>query len=134
MVSYRRKDKMFGTLLVILVVVYLTKKWMLDQKYKDLDGPNPWLSFPLIGHGYLLGTDQASTLMDMKKKYGDMFRLDIGAVPTVVLTTYEQAKEALFKEAFSGRVAKDIPTLRAGFPCGHEGITHTSTTKQLWDK
>ncbi len=112
---------MFGTLLVILVVVYLTRKCIVNQKYKEFSGPNPYLSLPLVGHGYLLGSDTAAKFMELRKEYGDIFRFDLGDVPTLVLTTYDLMKEAFQKDVFSGRTFNEVPTFNAVYPRGHDG-------------
>ncbi len=113
---------MLGTLFVLLVVAFVARKWLQAQKYKDFNGPSPFLSFPFVGHGYLLGSDPASKLHEMKRNYGDVFRLDVGDLPSVVFTTYEQIKEAFSKEVFSGRQFNEIPTLNAVFPVDYEGM------------
>jgi hypothetical protein len=52
-------------------------------------------SVPLIGHMYLLKQTPVEVLMDHHTKYGDVFRLDAGPLPTVYLCNYEDIKQAM---------------------------------------
>ncbi len=104
---------MIFQLILVLFVFFVSKKWLRDRRYSHFPGPSPFLSFPLIGHGYLLGDEPATKLLEMQKKYGDIFRFDIGSTPTIMLCKYEQLKEAFVKESFSGRYWNTIPTLEA---------------------
>ena len=108
-------------LLALVVTAYLAKRYLSNLKYGDFDGPSPWLSFPLIGHGYLLGDRPPQKLREFQKKYGDIFRLDIGDAPTIMICKYGLVKEAFAKEAFSGRFWNEIPTLNAVAPVGQDG-------------
>ncbi len=113
---------MLGFFVLTVVVVILLRKYLRDLKYRDFDGPSPFLSLPLIGHGYLLGSDVASKLTEYQKKYGDIFRFDIGAYPTVILCTQELVAEAFRKEAFSGRFFNQLPSLNGVLKRNHRGM------------
>ena len=44
------------------------------------------------------GHKPLDTLYDFQKKYGDIFRLDVGGLPTVFISDPEELKEAFKKE------------------------------------
>ncbi len=112
---------MLVKLFLCLLLLHILKKWLDNRKYKDLKGPSPLLSLPMVGHGYLLGTNPAVKLAELHRRHGDIFRFDIGDFPTVVLNSYDLIKEAFYKEEFSGRHWNEIPSFRAIFPLGQKG-------------
>ena len=101
--------------------------------YNTIPGPSPWLSFPVIGelcpvlfppmigrmtfsafshksipvlfagHSWLFGSDPIKKVFDLKREYGDVIRFDIGFLPSVILTKYEDVSELFKMEAFAGR-------------------------------
>ncbi len=101
---------MITEVLLFLFTLLLTKKWLRDLSYSKFQGPSPWLSFPLVGHGYMVALNPGQTLISMHKRYGDLFRLDLGNIPTIWLCTTEALKEAYAKEEFSGRFFNEMPT------------------------
>ncbi len=114
---------MIFQLLILVLLTYCLKKWLNDRKYSDFDGPSPFLSLPFVGHGYLLGNEQNKKMMEFQKKYGDVFRFDIGSYPTVVLCSYKLTRDAFTKEVFSGRFWNVVPTFRDVWPKGKDGMT-----------
>ncbi len=101
-------------LLILFIILYIIQKHLRDSRYNHIPGPSPWLSLPLIGHGYLLGNNPTEALGEMQKKYGDLFRLDIGGdCPTIWLCRYDQMREAFYKESFNGRYWHKISAINA---------------------
>ncbi len=90
-------------LLCILVGLHLFKQYLTSIKYKDFPGPSPLLSVPLIGHGHLFGPDVPQGLLDLQAKYGDIFRFDLGGVPSVHLCTHELVTKAYKMDVFNGK-------------------------------
>ena len=97
-------------LVIVVVILYMIDHVKRNAKYEDLKGPSHWLSLPLVGHAYLLGTDVDGTLKKYQKKFGDIFRFDVGNIPTVFLCDFATVQEAYKLEAFTGRSADDSPT------------------------
>lgn len=114
----------FFIFLLALLAYFLLTRLASKRKYSDFPGPSPFLSLPIIGHGYLLGSDPLAKLIEFRRRYGDVFRLDIGNQPTIFLGTNNLMAEAFRKEAFSGRKFNEIDTLNAVLPVGHLGL-HT---------
>ena len=42
----------------------------------------------------MLGTDPVRKLLEMREKYGNVFRFDIGFMPSVIFMGYEEVAEA----------------------------------------
>ncbi len=121
---------MFFELLLFMLVVFIVKKYKDNLKYNHIPGPSPWLSLPLMGHGYLLGFNPPRTLLEMKEKYGDIFRLDIGNSPTIWLCTYDLTKEAFRRNTFNGRYWKHLPGVTVAADKDINGILFTIYLKQ----
>lgn len=71
--------------------------------------PGPW-GFPLFGHLPLLGSTPQQTLTSWSKKYGDLYKLQFGVWPLVVVNGYKSVREALFKQ---GEIFADRPRFQA---------------------
>ena len=67
------------------------------------------LSLPFIGHLYRLGKTPVEALHEHRKKYGDVFRLDSGPLPSVFLCNYEHMTKVLKQDATAGRPHHLIP-------------------------
>ncbi len=89
----------------LLLATVVAMSFMKDrQKYKDFVGPSPLLSLPIFGHMLLLNmSDPMTALSNMRRKYGDIFRCDIGGTPTVFLCSYDLVDEAYKKDVFNDR-------------------------------
>ena len=86
-------ELMLFILACLLLRVWLVKKFHKENK-NDPPGPSMWLKMPFVGHTYLFGNNPIQDLMDMKEKYGPIFRFDMGSDPTVFLCDYELMLEA----------------------------------------
>ena len=69
-----------------------------SHRWDHFPGPKGWQSLPFIGHAYLLGNDPIKGLMELKKKYGNVFRLDLGETPNVVIAGLKEANESYKSE------------------------------------
>ena len=74
-----------------------------------LNHSSPSNSFPLIGHAYIHALAPIEKLLECKEKYGDIFRLDYGHIPTVWLCNYEQITSALKQDALQHRPHHYVP-------------------------
>ncbi len=78
-------------LLFLILLCYHAKRVLTLRKFSHLPGNSSLTSLPVVGHGYLLTGHQemVDTLFAQQKKYGDIFRLDCGPTPTVMVGDYE---------------------------------------------
>jgi hypothetical protein len=79
--------KFFGLAVSFTTLAWLSFKWLQARRYVDLPGPPWYLSLPFIGHAYLLGKNPCKKTIELSRKYGPIFRLDLGKMPTVFLTS-----------------------------------------------
>ncbi|XP_014846491.1 PREDICTED: cytochrome P450 1A1 [Poecilia mexicana] len=91
--------------LVTVCLVYLTLKQFrreIPEGLRQLPGPS---GFPIIGNLIELGSKPYLSLTEMSKRFGDVFQIQIGMRPVVVLSGYETVKQALTKQGddFAGR-------------------------------
>ena len=98
-------------LVVTAIFLYVIDHLKRNVRYKDIKGPSHWLSLPLVGHAYLLGKDVDGTLKKYQKKFGNIFRFDVGNIPTVILCDFATIQEAFKMDAFNGRTEDDNPTM-----------------------
>lgn len=88
-----------------LCLVYLTLKQFrteIPEGLRQLPGPR---SLPVIGNLLDLGSRPYLNLTEMSKRYGDVFQIQIGMRPVVVLSGNETVRQALIKQGddFAGR-------------------------------
>ncbi|KAM9316375.1 cytochrome P450 2G1-like [Gastrophryne carolinensis] len=87
--------------LTFLYILNLIRTWKNGEKY--LPGPR---ALPLIGNIHIVNlTKPQFTFMELAKKYGPVFRVQMGPKKVVVLAGYEAVKDALvnYAEEFEGR-------------------------------
>ena len=98
--TFQQVSAMF--LLIIGLFTCIATYWLLQvlqrqQKYGHIPGPSSFLSLPIVGHGYLLGSKPLEGMEQLRQKYGDVFVLDFGNIPTVFVCGHE-----LISKSFSG--------------------------------
>lgn len=83
-----------------LIIKNAQKK--IPEGLRQLPGPKP---LPIIGNLLELGKRPYLSLTAMSKRYGDVFQIQIGMRPVVVLSGNETVRQALIKQGddFSGR-------------------------------
>lgn len=91
--------------LATLCLVYLIIRWSkieIPEGLRQLPGPR---ALPIIGNVLEVGKKPYLTLTAMSKRYGDVFQIQIGMRPVVVLSGLETVRQALIKqgEDFSSR-------------------------------
>lgn len=91
--------------LTTVCLVFLTLKHYhkeIPQGLRQLPGPK---AFPVIGNLLELGKTPYLSLTEMGKRYGEVFQIQLGSRPVVVLSGLETVRQALIKQGddFSGR-------------------------------
>lgn len=86
-------------------LVYLMLKLLrteIPEGLKQLPGPKP---LPIIGNVLEVGRNPYLSLTAMSERYGDVFQIQIGMRPVVVLSGSETVRQALIKQGdeFAGR-------------------------------
>lgn len=86
--------------LVFLILEHFRNK--IPEGLQRLPGPKP---LPVIGNVLELGSRPYLSLTEMSKRYGDVFQIQIGMRPVVVLSGNETVRQALIKQGdeFAGR-------------------------------
>ena len=96
---------------LLSLFLLLLKRLLYLRRWNHFPGLSSWTSWPMIGHGNHLGEDPLSRLSQMREKFGDIFRCDIGSMPTVILCDFDDIKDFFKLESFSGRPNPLIPSL-----------------------
>ncbi len=116
----------FVFMLVLATLVY--KKWRDLSQWDHFPGLTKFSSLPLIGHSYKLGGHPIKVLEEMRKKYGNIFRLDVGAKPTIFLCDYNDISEAYRQDLFNGRGYHDLTGMEYLKPLDPDGQRSGITT------
>ncbi|KAM9305504.1 uncharacterized protein PAF06_014065 [Gastrophryne carolinensis] len=101
-----RTDLLLYFTTFIAVVIY----WINGSKKSTLKMPPGPKTLPFIGNLNLLDLKRPhQSLMELSKKYGEVFTLDLGGTKTVVIAGYEAVKDALVNQADDFGERADVP-------------------------
>ena len=67
-------------------------KWDHFPRYKS------WQALPILGHAYTLGAKPMHSLFRMQKKFGNIFRMDFGPIPTIVIADFKEGDDVFRTE------------------------------------
>lgn len=82
-----------------------------SRRYSPPLPPSPRFSLPWIGHLYLFKPDMRKCFREFKKKYGDIFSMQFGNRPMVVLSSYRVIKEAFRTNGDRFPLRPELPLL-----------------------
>ncbi|XP_013379323.1 cytochrome P450 1A5 [Lingula anatina] len=116
--SEATKDHLSTLLLMFLILLIgLVSKILNDKHVKETVDPKTAgracptppgpIAWPVLGNLLQLGTKPHVTLTNWRSMYGDVYQMQMGSRPTVVLNGLETCRQALVKQAedFAGRPA-----------------------------
>ncbi len=99
---------------VLLTSHFFLRWWKKISRWDHFPGYSKLGSFPVIGHGHLLqGKDFRTFMRENKETFGDIYRMDLGEIPTVFLCNYDDVCEAYRTDVFGGRTFPQQPGLVA---------------------
>lgn len=89
------QDSYFLILPIIFIFTFIALKDSIAKKSSSRLPPGPW-RLPLIGNMLLfIGTNPHRKLTDLAKKYGPVMYLQLGQIPTVIISSPEAAREVM---------------------------------------
>ncbi|KAG8579985.1 hypothetical protein GDO81_007061, partial [Engystomops pustulosus] len=96
--------ELISLLLSVVIILYLANVFKNKKKYANFPpGPKP---LPFIGNMHSINTHKPhKTFMEISKKYGTIFSIQLGVEQFVILCGYDTVKDALINHAedFAGR-------------------------------
>ena len=84
---------LFIVLVLTLIFVWGVKRHLFLSQWDHFPGFKSWEALPVLGHAHKLGEEPIKALLEYKKKFGDVFRLDLGPDPMIILAGYEDGCE-----------------------------------------
>ncbi|XP_073064638.1 cytochrome P450 71AP13-like [Primulina eburnea] len=90
--SIFQASTLIPSILLLILLIYLSNKKFNTQNVKL--PPNP-PKLPIIGNLHQLSKHPHLSLYSLSKKYGSIFHLQLGEIPTVIISSAEMAKEVL---------------------------------------
>lgn len=91
-------------------LVYLILRFFrteIPEGLRKLPGPKP---LPIIGNVLEVGSKPYLSLTAMSKRYGDVFQIQIGMRPVIVLSGSETVRQALIKQGDEFASRPDLPS------------------------
>lgn len=87
----------FYLIIFIIIAAVLLICEICKLKTKNVQPPTPAIKFPIIGHLYLMSGYEVpyAAFTELSKKFGDIFRLQMGCVKCVVVNGQKNIREAL---------------------------------------
>ncbi|NP_001165708.1 cytochrome P450 family 1 subfamily A member 1 S homeolog [Xenopus laevis] len=116
-----------STVFAIVFLVLRSERVKIPPGTKKLPGPMP---YPIIGNLLSLSKNPHLSLTRMSKTYGDVFQIQIGTKPVLVLSGLETLKQALIRQGdeFAGR--PDLFTFR--LVGDGKSLTFSSDSGEVW--
>ncbi|TKR59691.1 hypothetical protein L596_029327 [Steinernema carpocapsae] len=106
--------------LLLLLVLYTFFAYLLSKKRSSLPpGPAPWLFFgnvPDFVYAQIQGKNAVQVLIEWKEKYGNVFTIWLGPMPTINVCDYKTAVDAFVKngDAHVGRFRTHLAFVTRG--------------------
>ncbi len=99
--------------ILAMIIAFLLEYWRRLShwlKWDHLPGFSSITSLPFIGHGYKVGDRPLEKIIELRQKFGGVFRIDLGPFPTIIVTDFKEAEECLKSEDFTGRHFYKLPS------------------------
>ncbi|SME99767.1 cytochrome P450 [Pseudobacteriovorax antillogorgiicola] len=98
-----------------------------ETEVKDIPGPRP---FPLIGHiPYVLSSNPFERMIQLCRRYGGLFRLQLYEDSVVVVTDSDIVEELLDENRFEKRVVGILDSIR---PIAGDGLITARNDEENW--
>ncbi|GFN83674.1 cytochrome p450 [Plakobranchus ocellatus] len=81
---------------IFLVILFIVTSW---THIPDNAPPSPARAYPVLGHLPHLTADPRGTMLEWRRKTGDIYSIYMGLTLTVVISSYDLLKETIVKKA-----------------------------------
>ena len=86
---------LFACVLVVILSTWVISRHLHLSKWDHFPGYKSWQALPLLGHAYMLGSKPMHNLFKMQATFGNIFRLDFGPNPTIIIADFKEGQEIL---------------------------------------
>ncbi|XP_031202898.1 cytochrome P450 2K6-like [Mastomys coucha] len=117
-------------LLGLLILILNIKVFMANSsKHQSPPGPKPW---PVIGNLHILNLKRPyQTMLELSKKYGPIYSIQMGPRKVVVLSGYETVKDALVNHGNQFGERSQVPIFERLFDGKGIAFAHGETWKTM---
>ena len=78
---------------IIFITLLVFRRWLHLRKWDHFPGFSTFSSIPLVGHAPRMGADPVKNLEKFRNQFGDIFRMDLGERPSIIISGYENISE-----------------------------------------
>jgi cytochrome P450 len=123
-------------LLISAFGIWFLRRWTHFSKWDHIPGHKAISSFPMLGHAYNILDTPVEKLIAHRKKYGDIFRLDSGPIPTVWFNDYDTISKVFKQDHTAGRPHNHIPANHVMWKSNEEGEIYglALSQKSIWSE
>jgi len=83
----------FASVVLTLLLCYLLYRAFGTKRYDPPLPPPAGLALPVVGHFYKLKPDMRTTFKELRARYGDVYFMQLGSVPAVVVSGFSTFRE-----------------------------------------
>ena len=98
-------------LLAIFLLVLIPLWYLKTFQHPNHFPPGPRRPLPILGDGYILGSDMFKGFQKLQKRYGDIFGLWLGSQRTVVVSDFDTLQGLLNKPQTANRITVQVADL-----------------------
>ena len=98
-------------LLAIFLLVLIPLWYLKTFQHPNHFPPGPRRPLPILGDGYILGSDMFKGFQKLQKRYGDIFGLWLGSQRTVVVSDFDTLQDLLNKPQTANRITVQVADL-----------------------
>ena len=98
-------------LLAIFLLVLIQLWYLKTFQHPNHVPPGPRRPLPILGDGYILGSDMFKGFQKLQKQYGDIFGLWLGSQRTVVVSDFDTLQDLLNKPQTANRITVQVADL-----------------------
>ena len=87
----------FMELTIFAITFLIIWNYQRTSKWRSLPGFGSWSSLPILGHAYKMSPRPTDQIPQLQKKFGNVFRMDVGFLPSIFVCDFDSISEVSVK-------------------------------------